>query len=416
MANKKTRSIRSHIHGQFREDFAEVKEAFIHNFTNRREIGAACSIYYRGEKVVDLWGGYQNRKTGEPWNENTVVQVFSATMGMTLLVLAKLHSDGLLDYSEKVSTYWPAFAKYGKENITVEQLITHKAGLVLLERKIKASELNNHGELSKLLENAIPMWSPGKKHGSHSSSIGLYIQQLVWRIDKMGRTVGQFFREEIAQPLCLDFHIGLLPDFDLQRIATLKRLNPLHAIFNLGKPPKGLAWEIIKPNSLLNKSLSVIISDLKDPLTDLKYENPARGGVGTARDLAKVYGILADDGIDLNISPETLAFISKFTDPPEDGIFDELMNCESLGSSGGYTKPNAQFRFSNDSAFGSLGSDGNFAFADPKHTIGYAYVTNKMDFYVVNDTREVALREAMYNSIGKIEKKRPSRLIMNTSN
>ena len=166
--------------------FEEVREEFIRNFTSRNEIGASCCIYYKGEKVVDLWGGYKDKKTKEPWEENTIVKVFSTTKGMALIVLAKLHSEGLLDYNEKVCTYWPEFARNGKENITVEQLLTHKAGLVLLKRKVRVTELHDFATMSVLLENAAPSWEPGAKSGYHSATIGLYIQQLVMRIDKEG--------------------------------------------------------------------------------------------------------------------------------------------------------------------------------------------------------------------------------------
>ena len=399
-----------YIHGYVSTGFEEVKEEFARNFTERDEIGAACAVYYKGEKVVDLWGGVKDRKTKELWEENTVVQVFSTTKGMALLVLAKLHSDGLLDYSKRVSTYWPEFAQHGKQNITVEQLITHKAGLVLLERPIKVSELDNYTLLSELLEDAEPMWEPGKKHGYHSATIGLYIQQLVRRIDPKGRTIGQYFQEEIAGPLNIEFWIGIPDDFEKRRLAELKMISPIAGIFNLGKPPKGLAKKLINPWSLMNKSFSSIKNDTENSFEEMKYENPAGGGVGTARALAKVYGALASGGEELNISPETISFISKFTDEPADGIKDEVMGWESLGSSGGYAKPDQLFDFGSESAFGFTGSGGSFAFADPMHKCGYAYVMNKMDFYGMNDPREVALREAMYKCILKIENEKLKRL------
>lgn len=389
------------IHGYVDEDFAEVKAEFIRNFTERGEIGAACCIYYNSKKVVDLWGGYMNKKTKEPWQENTIIKVFSTTKGMALVVLAKLHSDGLLDYNEKVCTYWPKFAKNGKENITVEQLITHKAGLVLLDRSVKVSELNNYDELSKLLENAKPMWKPGKKHGYHSATIGLFMQQLVRRIDKKGRTIGQYFHEEIAKPLGIDFYIGIPEDFKPSRLATLEMISPIQGIFNLHKPPKGLLKQLLNPFSLFNKSFTVIKSDIKDPIEDLKYEDPAGGGAGEARALAKVYSVLANGGQELNISSETLEFLIKYTKSPEDGNYDQVMGFETIGSSGGYAKPTETFNFGSDLAFGFLGTGGSFAFADPKYKIGYAYVMNKMDFYGMNDPRETALRGAMYKCIRK---------------
>ena len=393
------------IHGYASPEFEEVKREFLKNFMERGEIGAACAIYYKGEKVVDLWGGLKDKKTKELWEENTVVQVFSTTKGMTLLVLAKLHTDGFLDYSKKVSAYWPEFAQNGKEEITVEQLVTHKAGLVLLERPVKVSELNNHELLSILLQNAEPMWEPGKKHGYHSATIGLYIQQLVRRIDLRGRTIGQYFQEEIAEPIKIDFWIGIPDDFDEKRMAELKMISPIAGILNLGKPPKGLVKKLINPWSLMNKSFSSIKNDTENSFEEMKYENPAGGGVGTARALAKVYGILAYTCEELEISLETLDFISKTTEKPEEGMKDLVMGWESLGSSGGYAKPDQLFGFGSELAFGFTGSGGSFAFADPKYKSGYAYVMNKMDFYGMNDPREVALREAMYRCIAKSKKK-----------
>lgn len=116
------------ISGHVKPGFEAVREAFVENFTRRNELGAACCIYYRGEKVVDLWGGVRNKLTGEPWEEDTMVIVFSATKGMSGLAMALAHSRGLFDYDERISKYWPEFAQQGKDKITVRQLLAHQAG------------------------------------------------------------------------------------------------------------------------------------------------------------------------------------------------------------------------------------------------------------------------------------------------
>jgi len=396
------------VTGLVAEGFEGVRTEFIKNFTERGEIGASCCIYYKGKKVVDLWGGYKNKKTQELWQLNTIVKVFSTTKGMSLVVLAKLHSDGLLDYNEKVSTYWPEFSKKGKKNITVEQLITHKSGLVLLDRKVKISELNNYDELSKLLEQAEPMWEPGKKQGYHSSTIGLFIQQLVRRIDKQGRTIGQYFSDKISKSLDIEFYIGLPDHFETKNLATLKMLIPPLALFNLGKPPKGLVKQLINPFSLMMKSFTLIKIDTKEITEELKYEEASGGGAGNARALAKVYGILANGGEELDILPETLKILSQNTKSPDHGHFDQVMKIKPASrqvgwSSGGYRKPDDSFNFGGNSAYGFVGSGGSFAFADPEHKTGYAYVMNKMDFYTQNDPREIALRNAMYKCISKFD-------------
>jgi CubicO group peptidase (beta-lactamase class C family) len=391
------------IHGYASVGFEEVKEEFIKNFTDRGEIGAACCVYYRGDKVVDLWGGFKAPKSDELWEENTLVRVYSTTKGMSLLVLAKLHSEGLLDYNEKVNFYWPEFGKNGKENITVEQLITHKSGLVLLDRSVNVSELHNFKELSSLLENSTPLWNPGEKLGYCAATVGLFEQQLVQRIDQKSRTIGQFFREEIAEPLGVEFYIGFPLEFKSDRLAHLKMISPAQGIFNLHKPPKGMIKQLIKPSSLMNKAFSVIVNDQESELDELSFEEASGGGVGDARSLAEIYGILATGGEELGLSPETMKILVELAPPSEEGYLDVVMGFESEGSRGGYLKPSSIYNFGSKSSFGFSGTGGSFAFADPESELGFAYIMNKMEFYGINDPREIALREAVYHSISKME-------------
>lgn len=398
------------IHGNVAEGFEEVQEEFVRNFTERGEIGASCCIYYQGEKVVDLWGGYKNKKTKELWEENTIVKVFSTTKGMALIVLAKLHSEGLLDYNEKVATYWPEFGTNGKENITIEQLLTHKAGLVLLERQVKVSELHDFENISTLLENASPMWEPGSKSGYHSATIGLYIQQLVRRIDIRGRTVGEYFAQEIAEPMAADFYIGIPDKLNVKRVASLKELVPPLALFQLKKVPKGMLSQLINPSSLMMKSFMLINLDVEDPIEELQFEEAAGGGAGNARGLAKVYGDLAIGSPILNISSKTINIMKTRTESPTDGNFDQVMKIKLVSSKAkwsraGFCKPNIDFDYGSDSSFGFYGTGGSFAFADPDYQVGYAYTMNKMDFYTQNDPREIALREAMYSCLNRIHNK-----------
>ncbi len=390
------------VNGWVKPGFEEVEQEFRQNFLERGELGAACCIYYKGEKVVDLWGGYRTLDKSEPWEENTVCRVYSTSKGMALLVIAKLNSDGFLDYEEKVSTYWPEFGQNGKSDITIEQLLTHKSGVVLLERKVKVSELHDFAGLAVLLENAEPLWEPGSKHGYHSATIGLYMQQLVQRIDPEGRTIGQYFTDEIAAPLGVDFFIGLPDSMDSRRLAEMKLINPLKAMLNIGKAPREMRRNILQPNSLLWKSMLLIENDMDSQYEELRYEEASGGGAGEARALAKVYGLLAVGGAEIGLTPETVHFISKSTDPPEEGIRDEVMGWKSLGSSGGFSKPYPVFQFAGDSAYGFSGTGGSLAFADPEKQIGYAYVMNKMGYYNINDPRESALRQAMYACISRL--------------
>jgi CubicO group peptidase (beta-lactamase class C family) len=392
------------IHGYVADGFEEVKSEFIKNFTKRGEIGTAFSVYYKGEKVIDLWGGYKNDETEELWEEDTLIRTYSTTKGISLIVLGKLHSDGLLDYNEKISTYWPEFGRNGKEDITVEQLITQKSGLVYPDRNVRVSELNNFTEISDLLEDSTPLWEPGEKQGYCAATLGLFEQQLVQRIDKKGRSIGRYFQEEIAAPLNVEFYIGIPDNVDSRRLAKLQMLSlsPLKGMLNFYKPPKGLIKQIMKPSSLLNKAFSVIENDVEDPFEELQYEDPSGGGVGEARALAKIYGILAMGGEELGISPETMKLFIEPAPPAAEGSLDVVMGFESVGSRAGYLKPSKMFDFGSDQAFGFAGTGGSFAFADPEYKIGFAYFMSKMDYYGINDPREAALREALYNCIGNL--------------
>ncbi len=153
------------IHGYARDDFAAVRQAFAENFSHRRELGAACCVYYRGEKVVDLWGGVRDKTTGAPWERDTMTLVFSATKGMTAVTVALAHSRGWLDFDERVCTYWPEFAQNGKERITVRQLLAHQAGLFGFDEPVDAGVIADPDRLAAIMARQRPEWAPGGAAG-----------------------------------------------------------------------------------------------------------------------------------------------------------------------------------------------------------------------------------------------------------
>ena len=185
-----------------------MREAFIENFTRRGELGGACCIYQDGEKVVDLWGGVRDRASGEPWREDTMVVVHSTTKGLAAMVMALAHSRGWLDYDERVCTYWPEFAQAGKERITVRQLLAHQAGLFAFDEPVDREVVADLDRLAEVMARQRPAWEPGERQAYHAISLGFYEGELIRRIDPAHRSLGQFFDEEIAEPLGLDFYIG----------------------------------------------------------------------------------------------------------------------------------------------------------------------------------------------------------------
>jgi CubicO group peptidase (beta-lactamase class C family) len=197
------------VQGYVSRGFEVVREAFAENFSRRRELGGACCAFYGREKVVDLWGGIRNRQTGEPWERDTMVLVYSATKGLAAMTMAMAHSRGWLDYEQPVCRYWPEFAQQGKERITVRQLLAHQAGLFALDQPIDRSLVADLDRLAVVLARQKPAWEPGSRQAYHAITLGFYQAELLRRVDPQHRTLGQFFQDEIASPLGLDVYIRL---------------------------------------------------------------------------------------------------------------------------------------------------------------------------------------------------------------
>ena len=386
------------IEGVVAPGFEAVRTEFERNFEQRGEIGAAVAAYWHGEKVVDLWGGRRTPESDAPWNEDTMVVVMSSTKGLSAMTLALANARGWLDYEAPVARYWPEFAQHGKASVTVRQLLGHEAGLVLLDEQLTLEKLRDLDYMARLLARQRPAWPPGTRHGYHTMTLGLYMQELIRHADPAHRTLGRFFHEEIAVPLGLDFYIGLPPRIPDERLARVKPLSRWRGILALRYTPPAVTMKMIRPGSLLRRSFMGLGIDPNDR-SYLEVEVPAGNGVGTARAIARAYAAFAAGGAEIGITPETFA---RVTAPPVvAGRLDEVLGIPSYFSLGFMrTGPEVWFG-SSQRAFGSPGAGGSFAFADPDAQLGFAYVMNKLDFYLTNDPREKALRDALYGAIAR---------------
>jgi CubicO group peptidase (beta-lactamase class C family) len=384
------------IHGHVAPGFEAVRREFERNFAERGEIGAAVAAYWRGEKVVDLWGGRRGLQDDAPWNEDTMVIVFSSTKGLAAMTLAIAASRGWLDYDAPVSRYWPEFAQNGKDEITVRQLIGHEAGLVVLDERITIEHMRDLDGLARLLARQRPAWPPGTRHGYHAMTIGLYVQELIRRADPLHRTLGRFFHEEIAVPLGIDFYIGLPAEIPDERLAKVKLFSTGRALRALPHTPREMLVRVLWPWSLLRKSMLFTDVDWNDRRS-LEVEIPAGNGVGTARAIARAYSAFAEGGAELGITAEVL---ERLTATPPEAYHDEVMGVPASYALG-FLRPAPDTVFgAGRRAFGTPGAGGSFAFGDPDARVGFAYVMNKMDFYMFDDPREKALRDAVYRAIG----------------
>ncbi len=401
MANRtaNARSSEVRIGGQVASGFEQVRHEFERNFAVRGEIGAAVAAYWRGEKVVDLWGGRRSPYSDDRWEEDTMVVVFSTTKGLSAMTLAMANARGLLDYEAPVARYWPEFAQNSKQAVTVRQVLGHEAGLVVLDEPISVERLSDLDDVARILARQKPAWPPGTRHGYHAMTIGLYMQELLRRVDPGHRTIGRFFREELAEPLGLDFFIGLPREVPDRRLARTRPLSTLRAVRALPSAPPQMLLRVLWPWSLLRKSMLFADLDYSDRHC-LEIEIPAGNGVGTARGIARAYSAFAEGGGELGVGPETMARLTA--SPTAMPATDEVLGtptCFSLG----YIRPGPEVAFgSSPSSFGAPGAGGSFGFADPDAHLGYAYVMNKLDYYMLDDPREKSLRDAIYRSIAMI--------------
>ena len=387
------------VNGLVAPGFEEVRIEFERNFTERGDIGAAVAAYWRGEKVVDLWGGRRTPTGDEPWNEDTMVPVMSTTKGLSAMAIAVANARGWIDYDARVVRYWPEFAQNGKASVTVRQLLGHEAGLVLLDEPLTLEKLRDLDYLARVLARQTPAWPPGTRHGYHTMSIGLYMQELIRHVDPQHRSLGRFFHDEIAKPLQLDFFIGLPLHIPDERIATLKLLSRMRALLALRTTPPVLIGKMLRPHSLLRRSMLLANLDMNDRRS-LEIELPAGNGVGTARSIARAYSAFAGGGAELGITPDTFATITK---PPMNVAQPDVVIGIPSWFSLGFLRPGPVVAFgSSERAFGSPGAGGSFAFADPDAQLGYAYVMNRMDFHLFDDPREKALRDAVYHAVGRL--------------
>ena len=383
------------IHGFVSRGYEPVRDAFAENFTRRREVGAACCVYHKGEKVVDLWGGVRNKATGEPWEKDSMALVYSATKGLAAMTLAIAHSRGWLDYDELVCKYWPEFAQNGKEKITVRQLLAHQAGLFALDQPVDKALVADLDRLAIVLARQKPAWEPGTRQAYHAVTIGFYEGELLRRIDPQYRSLGQFFQDEIATPLGLDFYIRLPESIPDWRLAPL--IDPSLAEMLFGFPIR-LMPAVWNSRSNIRRALegSELAHDAQRTYPR-NLEIPAGGGVGTARAIARAYSVFALRGKELGLRPETLQELTAPAIPATHGFYDECMKGE-VEFSLGFMKSSPNFRFGNPGSFGMPGAGGSLGFADPQAHIGYGYIPNRKGVTMGGDPRDVAIRDALYSA------------------
>lgn len=377
------------VEGTCDERFAKVREEFARNFSERDDLGASVAITVNGEPVVELWGGYADPDRQRPWQQDTLVNVYSTTKGLTALCAHMLVDRGQLDIDRPVAEYWPEFAQAGKESVTVRHLLTHQAGLTGPAEYLRPEEILDWDRVCSALAATPPWWEPGTMSGYHALTFGFLVGEVVRRVS--GRSPGTFLSEEVAEPLAADLHIGL-PASELGRCAVLTGTPDSSAIL------AGLTE--LHPGLLALGN--AIPGDINSPEVRMA-ELPAANGHVTALGLAKVYGALANGGEFAGtrlVSPEAIERMREPQPPMRDLMLSSFMGGDEHRWGCGFMLNLIGADGPNPRAFGHGGAGGSVGFADPENRVSYAYVMNLCTGGTVgDDLRSTALVDALYAAL-----------------
>ncbi|HYT91835.1 MAG TPA: serine hydrolase domain-containing protein [Gemmataceae bacterium] len=382
--------------------FQAVREEFERNFRERGEVGASVCAIVDGQTVVDLWGGLADRAAGRPWQRDTLGLVWSCTKGAVALCVHILVARGLIDLDLPVARYWPQFAQAGKEAITVRVLLSHQAGLPALRQPLKPGALLDWDYMVELLAAEAPFWPPGTRQGYHALAFGYLAGELVRRVS--GSPLGQFFREEIATPLGLDFYLGLPEEHEGRVAPTIRpdapaKGEPIAPFQSVGYgDPQSLQALVLKNNGGLWSGRA--------------YESrathaaglPSQGGITNARGLAGMYARLALGGAPL-VDEATVAQMGKVHAA---SAVDAVLLIP-MRFSLGFVKaidnrkgpPGARDSLLlPEEAFGHPGMGGSLGFADPRARLAFGYTMNRQGQGALLNERGQALVDAVYRSLG----------------
>ncbi|MEV5125149.1 serine hydrolase domain-containing protein [Streptomyces decoyicus] len=379
-------------HGWADEGFGAFADEFARNFAERGELGAAAAVFVGGRKVVDLWGGIADDRTGRQWQEDTVLPVMSLAKAVVSFSAHLLAQQGKLDLDAPVADYWPEFARHGKEGITTRMVLAHTAGIPLAERQLTFEELTAWTPVIRALEEQKPLWEPGTAYEYHAHAFGFLVGEVIRRLT--GHTPGAYFRAAIGDALGLRTWIGM-PREEVPRLARLVEAE--------GRAP--MPSPDLLPIRALTMNGVLPFPGLDDPHgynspALLTAEFPGAGAVSSACGLATLYAAVAT-GVDGG--PRLLS---------EDTVTDAVVPLSGGPSWSGFPDLGARWgtgvlidsafrRLLGPRSFAHSGAGGQFAFGDDEFGVGFAYTANRMG--ARDDQRAERLIGALRKCVGAPE-------------
>ena len=375
------------ISGYCDPQFHRVLRAFVENFQTGTEVGASVSVVHQGKTVVDLWGGYTDRNKTQNWSENTTVNMMSVAKGFVATAIAMLVDRGQLDYDAPVAKYWPEFAAAGKENIPLRYILDHRAGLPVLRPSGPRGLVYDWDGMTQALAQMEPLWVPGDEAGYHILSMGCLTGEVIRRVT--GLMPGDFIRQEITEPLKLDYNIGLR-EGEMDRVAEF-----IPAV-------EGTIFKVedLPDEDLLKYAWAELPEGEDFNSRDwMMAQVPGASGHGNARAVARFYGCLAEggalDGVRL-LSSGAIRVMSAEQHNMREQVMKRSYH-QGLGVL--RNSPPISPMGPNMASFGHHGVGGAVGLCDPDARLGFAYSMNQMHARVDNGPRAGRLKDAMFASV-----------------
>jgi CubicO group peptidase (beta-lactamase class C family) len=366
------------IEGYSDPRFGPVRDAFVEIFADGAEVGASLSVTIENEPVIDLWAGYADAEMSRPWAKDTIVNLYSIGKALTATCVLRLADEGRIDLDAPVARYWPEFAQGGKSGLPVRLVLPHQAGLPAIRRKLAAGTVYDWEAMTSALAGQEPWWVPGTAHGYHVNTYGFILGEIVRRAS--GKSLGTYFREEIAGPAGIDFHFGIGPEFDARCADVLpSKPRPGDAHARPAAPPgdydslegmdRMLAGAYRNPPEISG-------SGVVNTRAWRACEVPSTNGHGNARAVARFYGALACDG---EVGGAHILSPRWRDRAIEQQVYgDDLILGRPTRFGLGYQLTMPERRLGpNPRTFGHFGAGGALGFADPDARLGFGYAMNQ---------------------------------------
>jgi CubicO group peptidase (beta-lactamase class C family) len=433
------------VAGSCEPRFAAVREEFERNFAERNELGASVCVIIDGEPVVDLWGGHMDTAKASPWQRDTMNVIMSCSKGLAALCGNMLIDRGQLDPDKPVAHYWPEFAQKGKQDIPVRMVFNHQSGVAHVDTPMPSGAVADFEWMVRALERTTPFWVPGTRAGYHGMAYGVLLGELVRRVD--GRSIGTFFRDEVAEPLGLDAWIGL-PEEHESRVATTVPME-----FGIPKPPDWVPASLANPGSrgfqVLAKTAMrtppirravarkmrsytdaagapAFVAEQVAQLDSLLLkavgnmggwpegcdsrrfhaaEIPAAGAIANGRSLAGVYAPLSIGGTMNGVQLVTRGALPVMATAQSVQGVDAIAGCRTsytMGFSKSWFNPEmvGSSVVIGEDAFGTPGMGGQMGFADPSCRLAFGYTMNRHGPGGALNERGQSLIDAVYRILG----------------